>query len=350
MSKNVDSKAVRASVRIYGRLLATYPAAFRREYGPAMRQLFRDQCRDAWSQAQARGLALLWLRVLPDWAKTSLAQHLLSLRKRESVRMRMVRAFRADARPLAAFVRVFALVFLLCALASALRTIWLPKQYSSMVQIEVQKDHPEVELAEPPTGIFGSDPYFLPTQFKIIESYRILTNVIVKLKLNEELARQNGRPGPWTVDETYDFLLHQLSVEQTRMTSLIEISARNQSPEMAPRIANAVADSYKEFRIEQWKDSRLRGIKALAEKQASMTNDLLQAQKKQLAQLLSREIDKVEQPNQDLVTVSNPARPDLNSVAPTKWRIFLMWILGGMLVAALAGAGSAWRARQSSAR
>jgi uncharacterized protein involved in exopolysaccharide biosynthesis len=205
-------------------------------------------------------------------------------------------------------------------------------------------------IAEAYQQVLSTDPYFLTTQFKIIESYRILTNVIVNLRLDEKLARQNGGTNRWSIDETYDFLVRQLSVEQTRMTSLIEISVRNQGPELAASIANAAADSYKEFRIEQWKDSHLRGIKALEEKLASMTNDVLEAQKNQLARLLTREIAEVGQPNQGVVRVSNPARPDLNSVVPTKWRIFLMWILGGTLLAALAGGGSAWRARQSSTR
>jgi succinoglycan biosynthesis transport protein ExoP len=168
-------------------------------------------------------------------------------------------------------------VFLLCVMTSTLLTIWLPKQYSSMVQIEVQKDDPEVAIAEAHQQMLSTDPYFLTTQFKIIESYRILTNVIVNLHLTEKLAQQNGGTS-WSIDETFDYLGRRLTVEQTRMTSLIEISVRNQSPELAALIANGVADSYKQFRIDQWKDSRGRGIKALEEKQASMTNDLQEAQ------------------------------------------------------------------------
>ena len=156
-------------------------------------------------------------------------------------------------------------VFLLCVMTSTLLTIWLPKQYSSMVQIEVQKDDPEVAIAEAHQPMVSTDPYFLTTQFKIIESYRILTNVIANLHLDEKLAHQNGSTTPWSIDETFDFLSHRISVEQTRMTSLIEISVRNQTPETAALIANGVADSYKQFRLEQWRNSRGRGIDALAE-------------------------------------------------------------------------------------
>src|ERR1700690_2486345 len=75
------------------------------------------------------------------------------------------------------------MVFLLCVVTSTLLTFWLPKQYASTVRIEVQKDTPEIPVAEGSGRVsaVGSDPYFLTTQFKIIESWSILTNVITVL-------------------------------------------------------------------------------------------------------------------------------------------------------------------------
>src|ERR1700728_5021285 len=97
-------------------------------------------------------------------------------------------------------------VFLLCVMTSTLLTIWLPKKYASTVRIEVQKDTPEVSMFHPQAAyIGGSDPYFLTTQFKIIESYSILTNVIVKLHLDKELPDQLSLPR-WTLDETFAYL------------------------------------------------------------------------------------------------------------------------------------------------
>ena len=171
-------------------------------------------------------------------------------------------------------------VFLLCVMTSTLLTIWLPKQYSSMVQIEVHKDDPEVSVVgDSHSSVYSADPYFLTTQFKIIESYRILTNVIANLRLDEKLAAQNGG-ARWSMDDTFDNLVHRVSVEQTRMTSLIEISVRNQDPNVAATIANAVADSYKQFRLDQWKQTKGRGIAALEEKLVNTTNDLRLAESK----------------------------------------------------------------------
>src|SRR5271170_1470266 len=99
-------------------------------------------------------------------------------------------------------------VFLLCVMTSTLLTIWLPKKYASTVRIEVQKDTPEVSMLHPQAAYsFGnSDPYFLTTQFKVIESYSILTNVIENLHLDKILPEQLGLQQPWTTDETFNYL------------------------------------------------------------------------------------------------------------------------------------------------
>jgi capsular exopolysaccharide synthesis family protein len=160
------------------------------------------------------------------------------------------------------------MVFLLCVVTSTLLTFWLPKQYASTVRIEVQKDSPEIPVAESGGHInaFGSDPYFLTTQFKIIESYSILTNVIANLHLDEKLATQAGDSTPWSMDQTYSALFGKISVEQTRMTSLIEISVKNSDPKMAADIANAIVDAYRDARLEKWKGDRFSGIVALQAK------------------------------------------------------------------------------------
>ena len=153
-------------------------------------------------------------------------------------------------------------VFLLCVMTSTLLTIWLPKQYPSTVQIEVQKDNPEVSSRRPRQLSLSADPFFLSTEFKIIESWRILTNVITKLHLEQELASKTA-PTRWDMNDTFDYLTRRLSVEQTRMTSLIEISVRNPSAQLAADIANEIAEAYRADRTNRWKGTRGGGIAAL---------------------------------------------------------------------------------------
>lgn len=260
MSNNVDSKGVTISVKIYERLLATYPADFRREYGPAMKQLFRDQCRDAWSQAQGRGLAILWLRMLPDLAKTLLVEHLINLSQR------------------AAFIRVFAVVFAGAFVASAIVAYSTRPIYLSTAEVLVRK----------------GDPYFVTTQFTIIESHRILTTVITNLNLQHVLAIQAGQ-SDWSLDKTYNDLFKQVGVADPHGSSIvIGISVKNANPDMAAKIANAIVGAYREMPSAAW------------------------------------------------VNVIDHARPDPNSAFRTKLKIFKMRVFGGTLVALVAGGASAW--------
>ncbi len=67
-----------ASRRVYARLLHIYPQEHRDEYGPAMLQVFGDQCRAAYAGKRGWGLLALWLRSLPDLGISSLREHITS--------------------------------------------------------------------------------------------------------------------------------------------------------------------------------------------------------------------------------------------------------------------------------
>ena len=74
-------EAAERAARVYERLLAIYPAKHRREYGPLMAQLFRDQCRDALEREGWMGLVGLWCRVLWDTAKMSVVEHIAAIQR-----------------------------------------------------------------------------------------------------------------------------------------------------------------------------------------------------------------------------------------------------------------------------
>ena len=69
------------SERVYEWLLVVYPAAYRREYGPLMLQLFRDLRRDTWRRGKRWDQAVLWLRVLGDVGTTAWAEHVSEFRR-----------------------------------------------------------------------------------------------------------------------------------------------------------------------------------------------------------------------------------------------------------------------------
>lgn len=64
------------SLSIYQLLIATYPAGFRREYGPHMAQVFRDYCLRVYRLDGPPGLLRLWVLTLLDYFKSVVEEHI----------------------------------------------------------------------------------------------------------------------------------------------------------------------------------------------------------------------------------------------------------------------------------
>ena len=73
------SAAVSISERVYRLLLVAYPRRFRREYGEAMAQVFRDCCRAAEHGQGLRGVLRLWLATLRDLAGTAFVERVVEV-------------------------------------------------------------------------------------------------------------------------------------------------------------------------------------------------------------------------------------------------------------------------------
>ncbi len=74
-----SSRLVAATLWVYRRLLLLHPAAFRREYGSAITQVFRQACRDAYAKQGPRGVVQLWLPACADLLRGALAEYLALL-------------------------------------------------------------------------------------------------------------------------------------------------------------------------------------------------------------------------------------------------------------------------------
>ena len=144
MAARADNQAVAFSEKVFERLLAAYPKAHREEYGAAMAQLFRDQCRDAWNESRGWGLTKLWLRVLPDVVGTSLLEHLETLKERKFMLNRIAMLFRSVQS--FKFLTVFTAVFLLVVISATLITFNLRSRkhgpYQSAVRAVIPKGRP----------------------------------------------------------------------------------------------------------------------------------------------------------------------------------------------------------------
>jgi capsular polysaccharide biosynthesis protein len=240
----------RISQMIYERLLLAYPRSHRMEYGPAMRQLFRDQCRDAWSESRNWGLLKLWLRILPDLASTSIMERLAASKQRKTMNDKLANLFRFRlTAPTIIFFWFFAEVFLVVFTVSVAITYILPESYASTARIK-----PEFDLLEGQP----SDQYLFQAIFEMIQSERVLNPVIDKLNLNTEWGKKYFNGATLKTSETMVILKQRVQLAPVKKTTLISITVYSDDKMEAARIANAIADSTTTVLRQQWaEDNKL---------------------------------------------------------------------------------------------
>ncbi len=163
---------------------------------------------------------------------------------------------------------VILLVFLLVVLTTAAVTWWLPKTYASMARIKVEKDVPDVPGIEQKQTYATYDPFWLQTEFEVIQSSSVLNEVIKNLNLNDLWATRYGGGNRLQTENTYILLKGQMNVRQSRNTSLIEIWVYSEDMKEAALIANTIVDVYKEIRLKLRKEARELGVKSLREQLA----------------------------------------------------------------------------------
>src|SRR6187455_3360968 len=69
-------------------------------------------------------------------------------------------------------------VFLLVVITATLVTFILPESYASTARIKVERDNPDVQGLNDRSFLGGYDPYFIQTEFEVIQSEVILNKVI----------------------------------------------------------------------------------------------------------------------------------------------------------------------------
>jgi succinoglycan biosynthesis transport protein ExoP len=159
-------------------------------------------------------------------------------------------------------------VFLLVVITATIVTWILPEKYSSTARINVQRDVADVSGVQygPVAGMSSYDPYFIQTEFEVIQSEIILDQVIQNLNLNKVWADKYHLDAPFKTSESRRILKGMIELRPTRNTSLIEIRVTGDSPEEAAKIANEIATAYSTHRQSERRDLTLHGIKTFQDK------------------------------------------------------------------------------------
>src|ERR1035441_656745 len=156
--------------------------------------------------------------------------------------------------------------FLLVVITPTLVTFILPESFSSTTRIKIERDQSDVSGMTERAGMGGYDPYFIQTEFELIQSEVILGKVIDDLDLNKEWGKKYANGDRLKTAETISLLKSRMDLRPVRNTSLIEIRVFSEKAEEAAKIANAVAEAYKAHRHEQRTQLSKGGIKALEER------------------------------------------------------------------------------------
>ncbi len=144
------------------------------------------------------------------------------------------------------------LTFFLVMVSVEVYVYFLPRQFYSQVTLEIKPDiNNKSDLRD--SGTSGrTDPQFLATQVQVLRKAEILNPVIEKLGLVKELSPPGmTMPMQW-VTET---LSRSMVVQEQRNTTLVDIGVYHTKPELAAQIANTIAITYRDKRLEELKKS-----------------------------------------------------------------------------------------------
>jgi polysaccharide biosynthesis transport protein len=140
-------------------------------------------------------------------------------------------------------------VFLLVAITATVVTFVLPPKYASTTDIRINPDLTDV------SGIGASQPilptydaYWIQTEFNVIQSQVVLSNVIATLNLNEVWGKKYAGGETLKTSETMELLKKQMSLDTIRNTSLISITVYDEDKNEAALIANTIAKCYHDYR------------------------------------------------------------------------------------------------------
>jgi polysaccharide biosynthesis transport protein len=170
-------------------------------------------------------------------------------------------------------------VFLLVVITATLVTFILPESYSSTARIKVERDQSDIATLAGQQVMSTYDPYFIQTEFEVIQSEVVLGRVVEQLNLNEIWGKRYGGQ-KFTTTETMAVLKKQIDLRPVRNTSLIEIRVFSEQPEEASKIANKIAQTYSEHRLEERRKFGREGIKSLEDTFTEQENKVRAAQDK----------------------------------------------------------------------
>ncbi|GAA5497166.1 capsular exopolysaccharide family [Rubritalea squalenifaciens DSM 18772] len=170
---------------------------------------------------------------------------------------------------------IILLTFILVVVTAAVITYVMPKKYESVAQIEIKPlgIKTDTVLGQDTSGRLMTRQFFA-TQFQLIESEENLKRAAIRCQLPER----------WNLpmQEVVSIMTKSLNTNQERGTDLVEIAFVHSNREDVKMITQAIADSYREMRIEDEEKRRTEASYEL-EKKIQAQEDLVADHRNRLA-------------------------------------------------------------------
>jgi Mg-chelatase subunit ChlD len=138
------------------------------------------------------------------------------------------------------------------------------RDYSASTRIKAGRDQSDVSGFYDRNLSGNYDPYFIQTEFELIQSKPLLEKIVKDQKLAETWSKESGKPV--TTEEAVEKLKSHLELRPVGKTSLIDIKVRSDNPSEAAALANGIADAYQAARKKNREELSRRGISALEER------------------------------------------------------------------------------------
>jgi uncharacterized protein involved in exopolysaccharide biosynthesis/beta-lactamase regulating signal transducer with metallopeptidase domain len=127
--------------------------------------------------------------------------------------------------------------------------------YQAVACLKLESGRADVPRSAEHQPMSSYDPYFIQTEFEVIQSEAVLSKVIEALNLNLEWGRKYAGGESLKTSETVTLLKLRMDLRPLGGTSLVEIRFRSDNRDEAARIANGIANAYRDYRSESWKET-----------------------------------------------------------------------------------------------
>ena len=193
-------------------------------------------------------------------------------------------------------------VFLITAIIATAVTFILPESYASTARILVESDVSDISMGEDRSASQAAyDPFFLQTTYELIQSQAVLSNVVNTLNLNAEWGKKYFNGETLKTTEAIEFLKKRMHLDTVRNTKYITVTVYSEDKNDAARLANAIANAYQDYRLQQRQGLASKGI------------DVLEAR----FQMEEEEIQTLQTNVDNLRKTLNISDFDPNSISPT---------------------------------